>query len=138
MSILVLDAGALIALERGSRGAWGLIDAARRFGDAVQVPACALAQVWSGHASQARLHQALKRCRTVPFDDAMARIAGRLRALSGVNDIADASAVATAALATSLTAVVIATSDWGDISRLLEAAGAIPNLVRNSIRIHAV
>ena len=64
MSILVLDAGALIALERSERAMWALVEAAYDAGDRAQVPACALAQVWNGDPTQARLNQALKLCRT--------------------------------------------------------------------------
>ena len=64
----MLDAGALIALERDSRRVWALVEAAFDAGDRVQVPACALAQVWTGAPTQARLNQALKRCRTISLE----------------------------------------------------------------------
>lgn len=102
MSILVLDAGALIALERNSRDLWVLVDAAYGAGDRALVPACALAQVWSGAPAQARLNRALKLCRTIPLDKEQARITGRLRLASGMDDITDASVAAAAATATSL------------------------------------
>lgn len=139
MSILVLDAGALIALERNSRNLWALVDAAYDSGDRAQVPACALAQVWSGQPTQARLNQALKLCRTIPLDEELAHITGRLRLASGIDDIADASIAAAAAMATNLSNVVIATSDEADISRLVTAAESLrPRLVRGSIGIHPV
>ena len=134
MSILVLDAGALIALERNSRHVWPLVEAAYEQGDRAHVPACALAQVWNGEPTQARLNQALKRCRTVPLDEDMAHVAGRLRRISGVHDVVDASVAAAAALATRFSSVVIATSDEGDISQLIRAAESLrPRLVHNEI-----
>lgn len=139
MSVLVLDAGALIALERNSRDLWALVDAAYEAGDRALVPACALAQVWSGGPAQARLNQALKLCRTIPLDKEQARITGRLRLASGMDDITDASVAAAAATATSLSNVVIATSDEDDISLLVEAAESLrPRLVQDTIGIHPV
>lgn len=139
MSILVLDAGALIALERNSRPVWVLVEAAYDEGDRAHVPACALAQVWHGEPTQALLNRALKRCRTIPLDEEMALIAGRLRRTSGIQDVADASVAAAAALATNFASVVVATSDEGDISQLIQAAESLhPRLVHNEIRTHRV
>ena len=135
MSIIVLDAGALIALERNSRHIWRLVEAAYDRGESAQVPVCVLAQVWNGDPTQARLNQALKRCKTIPLDEEMARFAGRLRRISGVPDVVDASVAAAAAYATSFSSVVIATSDEDDITRLVHAAESLrPRLVHNEIR----
>ena len=137
MSVLVLDAGALIALERNNLDIWHLVKAAYNEDDKVHVPAGALAQVYNGDATQARLNQALKRCKTIPLDEGMAHIAGRLRRISGINDVVDASVAATAALATTLSNVVIATSDENDIRQLVHAAKSLhPCLVHNEIRTH--
>lgn len=139
MSILVLDAGALIALERNNRPVWALVEAAYDGGDRAQVPACALAQVWNGEPAQARLNQALKQCRTIPLDDEMARLAGRLRRTSGIDDVTDASVAAAAAMATNFSSVVIATSDENDISQLISAAESYrPRLVHDEIRTHSI
>lgn len=135
MSIVVLDAGALIALERNNHDIWYLVEAAYDDGENAYVPVCVLAQVWNGEPTQARLNQALKRCRTIPLDEEMARFAGRLRRVSGVHDVVDASVVAAAAHATNLSSVVIATSDEGDIAQLVHAAESLrPRLVHNEIR----
>ena len=115
---------------------WALVEAAYDAGDRAHVPACALAQVWNGEPTQARLNQALKRCRTIPLDEEMAHIAGRLRLISGIDDVADASVAAAAAMATNFSTVVIATSDESDISQLVDAAETIPRLVRNKIDTH--
>ena len=106
-------------------------------GDRAHVPTGALAQVYNGDPTQARLNQALKRCRTIPLDEGMARIVGRLRRISGINDVVDASIAATAAMATALSNVVIATSDENDIQQLVHAAASLhPRLVHNEIRTH--
>ena len=116
---------------------WALVEAVYDAGDRTQVPACALAQVWNGEPTQARLNQALKLCRTIPLDEDMAHIAGRLRVLSGINDVPDASVAAAAVMATNFSSVVIATSDENDISQLVHAAESLrPGLVHNKIRTH--
>ena len=116
---------------------WALVEAVYDAGDRAQVPACALAQVWNGEPTQARLNQALKLCRTIPLDEDMAHIAGRLRVLSGINDVPDASVAAAAVMATNFSSVVIATSDENDISQLVHAAESLrPGLVHNKIRTH--
>ena len=52
---LVLDAGALIAVEQGDRETATIIEAARREQRAVTVPASVVGQVWRGSVRQARL-----------------------------------------------------------------------------------
>ena len=114
-----------------------MFDAAYDQGDRVHVPAAVLAQVWNGEPTQARLNQAFKRCKTIPLDEDMAHLAGRLRRISGILDVVDASVAAAAAFATSYSSVVIATSDEGDMEQLLQADKSIrPRLVHNEIRTH--
>ena len=72
---LVLDAGALIALERNDRRMWARLDAAAEATIDVVVPVGALAQVWRGTPNQARLSQALAKTRAGAFD-AIARTVG--------------------------------------------------------------
>ena len=59
MTGLVLDAGALIALERNDRRVVSRIDRALELGLAVVIPAGALAQAWRSGARQARLARLL-------------------------------------------------------------------------------
>jgi hypothetical protein len=67
----------------------------------------------------------------------MAHIAGRLRLLSGIDDVTDASVAAAAAMATNFSSVVVATSDGNDISQLLRAAQSIrPRLIHDEMRVH--
>jgi hypothetical protein len=51
---LCLDAGALIALDRGEARVLHLLDRARALGAALEIPAGVVAQVWRG-GRQARL-----------------------------------------------------------------------------------
>ncbi|MEZ5133635.1 MAG: hypothetical protein R2699_00870 [Acidimicrobiales bacterium] len=74
---LVLDAGALIALERNDRRMWARLGAAAEATVDIVVPVGALAQVWRGTPNQARLSQALAKTRAGAFD-AIAALAGEL------------------------------------------------------------
>ena len=91
---LILDSGALIALERGDRAMWRRLKAAQRSG---QVPAChggIVGQAWRGRGSrQALLAKALAGIDVRPLDDALGRAAGELLASSRSSDVIDAALV---------------------------------------------
>lgn len=124
---LVLDAGALIALERNDRRMWARLEAAAEGSLEVVVPAGALAQVWRGTSNQARLSQALNKMRRGQFD-AVARASGELCHASGTTDPIDAAVVLNATGTTS----AIVTSDPNDIRRLVRA---LPRESRSNITI---
>jgi hypothetical protein len=124
---LVLDAGALIALERDERAMWNRLEVAASVGLDVVVPAGALAQVWRATPRQARLGQALKHTRLGSFD-AVARQAGELCRLARTSDPIDAAVVLNATGAVS----IISTSDPVDIRRLVRA---LPEIERSRISI---
>lgn len=126
---LVLDAGALIALEQNDRRMWARLDAAADASLDVVVPAGALAQVWRGTPNQARLSQALKKTRRGEFDD-IARTAGELCHAARTEDPIEAAVVLNARGTTS----VIATSDPKDIRQLVRA---LPKEIGSSITILA-
>ncbi len=113
---LVLDAGALIALERNERPMWARLEAAAAATLDVVVPLGALAQVWRGTPNQARLSQALAKTRAGEFD-AIARAAGELCHAAHTSDPIDAAVVINATGATS----VILTSDPNDIRQLVRS-----------------
>jgi len=92
---LVLDAGALIAVERGDRDTAAIIEVARRAERDVVVPAGVVGQAWRGNGRQARLARLLN-ARDVlvePLTDARARAAGVLCGSAGTADVIDASVV---------------------------------------------
>lgn len=122
MSIHIWDSGPLIALEKNDRQAWALFDAVSESGDLLEVPAGVIGQVWRGGPRQARLGQALKKCRAVPMDGEVARSVGVLCAWADTSDVIDASVVVTAIAAASLDSVVVVTSDVSDIGLLLDHA----------------
>lgn len=92
---LVLDAGALIAVERGDRNTAAVIEAARQEHRAVIVPAGVVGQVWRGSGRQARLARLLgaRGVLVEPLTDAWARAAGVLCGAAGTADVIDASVV---------------------------------------------
>lgn len=95
---LVLDAGALIAVERGDRDTAASIEVARREQRGIIVPAGVVGQAWRGSDRQARLARLLN-ARDVLVEaltDAQARAAGVLCGSAGTADVIDASVVLTA------------------------------------------
>lgn len=109
---LVLDAGALIAIERGDREIAAIIEVARRDQRSLTVPAGVVGQVWRG-SRQARVARLLgARDVTVePLTDAVARAAGLLCGAAGTSDVIDATVVV---VARRLRATVLS-SNRGDI-----------------------
>lgn len=92
---LVLDAGALIAVERADRATAAVIEAARQEHRVVVVPAGVVGQVWRGGERQARLARLLNADGVVvePLTDTGARAAGVLCGKAGTTDVVDASVV---------------------------------------------
>ena len=119
MTALVLDAGALIALDRNDRTAWAMLRIAADDGSTVRVPAGAIAQAWRDGNRQALLSRALAHCDEVPLDGLMARAAGLLCGRAATADVIDASVAVTAAGIARHNTVAIVTSDVGDMRRLL-------------------
>jgi hypothetical protein len=92
---LVLDAGALIAIERADRDTAAIIEAARQEGRDVIVPAGVVGQVWRGEGRQVRLARLLnaRDLRVEPLTDGGARAAGVVCGETGTTDVIDASVV---------------------------------------------
>lgn len=124
MSALVLDAGALVALEHNDRPLWAALKAAAVDGIAVIVPAAALAQTWRGGPRSARLAQALTHCAIAALDETAAKAVGLLCARTATIDIADASV----ALCAAHHGGTLYTSDFDDLDRLLDQLGRYQTL----------
>ena len=90
MTGVCLDAGALIAIERGNRWVSTAVDEVRELGSVHVVPEV-IAQVWRGGARQARLAAFLSSDDLVvpPYDAETARAVGHLAGLSGHPDVVD-------------------------------------------------
>lgn len=90
-----LDAGALIALEKGSGFARALLDRALLRGTPIHVPAGVIAQVWCGGPRQARVATLLNDpgVTEVPLNGVTARAVGLVCGRTGHADIVDVHAV---------------------------------------------
>lgn len=86
---IVLDAGALIGLERREHKLWTMLKVAASRRDHVLVPSTVVAQVWRGTRRQAALARALDQCIIAAFD-VMALDVGVLCGLTRTSDICDA------------------------------------------------
>lgn len=115
MAGLTLDAGALIAYERGDERIREILAVAYARGLAPTIPAIALAEVWRGDAKDARVARLLKACSIENVDEHVAREAGRLRrATPGAGTID-----ACIAVGVDRRRDAVATSDADDMRRLL-------------------
>ncbi len=118
MSALVLDAGALLAVDRGDRAMIARLQVAQRAGLELRSNAMVVAQVWRDRrgrqVSLARLLRAVDVRAVSPGDG---REAGMLLADARTADAIDATVVLLAAPGDR-----ILTSDPGDLARLAEAA----------------
>jgi hypothetical protein len=113
---LTLDAGALIALDRGHRETGLVVRRVLTEDGTVRIPAGALGQAWRAGSRQARLADLLSspRVAVVPLDDVRARAAGVLCGRTATSDVIDASVVLCAREYGDL----VLTSDPGDLRRL--------------------
>lgn len=111
---LVLDCGALLALERRDRAMWRRLKAASLAGSVPVSHGGIIGQAWRGGGpSQALLSTALRGIDVAPLDDELGRKAGRLLGTAGTSDVIDAALVLLAADGDE-----IVTSDPGDIALL--------------------
>jgi hypothetical protein len=118
MSALILNAGALVAVDRGNRAMIARLRAAQQHGLDLRSNAMVIAQVWRDrHGRQAGLAQILRAVdvRAVSPDDG--RRAGVLVGMTGTSDPVDATVVLLASPGDR-----IVTSDPQDLAALAEAA----------------
>jgi hypothetical protein len=113
---VVLDAGALIAFERGDARMRALVREVLAQGARLVIPAGVLGQVWRGSSRQAPLRALVKGPTTsVPFlDQVLAEAAGVLCGRAGTSDVIDASVVLVARREKG----IVVTSDVDDLRRL--------------------
>jgi hypothetical protein len=118
VSGVVLDTGALIALERNDGMLWAVLKLAALRTRDVLVPSTALARAWRGRVLQARLFAALRHCVIASFDP-VARDVGELCGRARTNDICDAHV----ALVAATQGDILYTSDPADMRRLITTIG---------------
>lgn len=121
---IVLDAGALIALDRGDKRMIALVGQALAQGRTFRVPAGVVGQVWRNGRIQALLARFLRSVdvEVVPLDEPLARACGELCGATNTTDIIDASVVVLA----KERRLVIVTSDPTDLRRLDPGAHMVP------------
>jgi predicted nucleic acid-binding protein len=121
---IVLDAGALIALDRGDKRMIALLHRALAQGLAFRVPAGVVGQAWRNGRLQVTLARFLRseEVEIVPLDEHLARSCGELCAASNSADVIDASVVILARERRD----PIVTSDPNDLRRLDLGAQIIP------------
>lgn len=122
---LVLDSGALIALNRNERRMWVRLKAAFTAGELPVTHAGVLAQVWRGGARPARLAQALAGIDVQPLDESLGKATGELLGATGFSDVVDAAVVLL-----SNDGDEIVTSDPGDLALLARSTGRHIEVVR--------
>lgn len=125
MTGVVLDAGALVAVDRGDRHVGALLRVAWEAGLHVRTSAAVVAQVWRAGSRQARLARVLTGVAVRPLDDADARRVGALLAATGARDVVDAHVALGVAPGDR-----VLTSDPEDIERALEALDVQAVVVR--------
>ena len=123
---LVLDAGALIALDRGDRPMWRRLKAAVEAGDVPRTHGGVVGQVWRGRgARDALLARALDGVDVRPLGRDLGSASGVLLARSRTEDVIDAALVLLADDGDH-----IVTSDPDDIQRLALASGRHVDVIR--------
>jgi len=123
--MLILDAGAFLAVERLDRSVVALIKRERLTERTPLTTGGVVAQVWrGGHGRQAPLARLLAGVEIVPIDEYLATQAGTLLALSGRSDPIDASVVCLASDGDD-----ILTSDVADLRPLAEVADVHVELI---------
>jgi hypothetical protein len=116
---LVLDSGALIALEKNDRAMWRRLKAELLAGRVPVSHGGVVGQVWrGGGARQALLAKALDGVEVRALDDELGRAAGDLLARAGAADVIDAALVLLADDGDD-----IATSDTDDLEPLAALVG---------------
>jgi hypothetical protein len=122
--MLVLDAGALVAVERIDRDVIALIKRERLAGRAPLTHGGVVGQVWRGGGRQANLARLLPGLDIVALDAAFGRRAGTLLGRSRTSDVIDA---ALALLAQDGDEIL--TSDPDDLRVLVAASGVHADVV---------
>jgi hypothetical protein len=123
---LVLDAGALIALDRRDRDVWLTYVTARRDGIKLVSHGGVVGQAWrAGGARQASLARALVGIEVRALDEVLGRRAGALLAKARRGDVIDAALVLLAR-----DGDVILTSDIDDLTPLAHAVGCDVDFLR--------
>jgi hypothetical protein len=122
---VVLDAGALVAVERGDREMIAVIKRERQAGRAPRTHGGVIGQVWrGGRGRQANLARLLPGLEVHAIDEALGRRCGALLGTAGGSDVIDAGVVLIAQDGDE-----IFTADPPDLRDLARAAGIFVDLI---------
>ncbi|MDA8186434.1 MAG: PIN domain nuclease [Actinomycetota bacterium] len=121
----VLDAGALIAIDKRDRKVGAILRLLQRDGVPVRTSAAAVAQAWRSGRRQANLARVLRGLDVAAIDETAGKRVGELLGANGTNDLADAHV----ALLIEPGGSVI-TSDKPDIEALLRTRGVEATILR--------
>jgi hypothetical protein len=123
---LVLDSGALIALEKNDRAMWTRLKAAELAGEVPLSHGGVVGQAWRGRGPRhALLARALGGIEVRGLDEALGRVAGELLATARTDDVIDAALVLLADEGDR-----IMTSDSEDLEWLAQCGGRDVEIVR--------
>jgi hypothetical protein len=123
--MLILDAGAFVAAERGDREVLARVKLERRLGKTPLTHGGVVAQVWrGGHGRQARVAKLLANVEIAAIDGVLGRRAGILLRRTGTSDAIDA-----ALICLTRDGDDILTSDPGDLHVLARTFGAHVELI---------
>jgi hypothetical protein len=122
---LVLDAGALIAIERNDRAMWRRLKMALHSSEIPVTHAGVVGQTWRGRGSRSALISlALASIDIRALDENLGKRSGELLGRVKKNDVIDAALVLI-----SSDGDTIATSDSDDLQTLARAAGRVVDLI---------
>lgn len=122
---VVLDAGALIAVDRRDRAVGAMLRVLQRDGTPLLTSAAVVAQAWRDPRRQVNLARTLAGVDVAPLNDAAAKKVGELLRATGTSDLVDAHV---ALLVRPLDRVL--TSDEADLTALLRAQRVRAVIVR--------
>jgi len=124
--MLILDAGAFLAAERGNATVAAMVRHEHKHGRVPLTNGGVVAQVWrDGRGKQALIAKLLANVNVTPLDDRLGRQAGMLLARTGTCDAIDAAVVCLARDGDD-----ILTSDPDDLRELARTFGAHVELIR--------
>jgi len=123
---LILDTGALIALERNDRAMWRRLKSALLASEIPITHGAVVGQAWRGPGSRsALLALALAGVEVRSVDESLGKRSGELLSRAKKSDVSDAAVVLLSA-----DGDAIVTSDADDLKILAQAAGRVIDLIR--------
>jgi hypothetical protein len=123
--MLILDAGAFMAAERGDDDVAALVKRERKHGRVPLTNGGVVAQVWrGGNGKQVPIARLLASAHVIPVDNELGRRAGQLLARTGTSDAIDASVICLTQDGDD-----VLTSDPAELQALARAAGVHVDLI---------